>query len=117
MGIADNVLGRLTRSNPPRVKSGGLRGRFTVLHVGAQLLPGIGVLRWTVTLAMLALVGWGIADEMRTSRLEKSLRHLLSAIAGAISAGQGNLTPVVRCGRCTECGERDADFVVSGTSR
>ena len=70
MGIADNVLGRLTRSNPPHVKSGGQRGRFPVLYFGAHLLPGIGVLRLTVTLAMLALVGWGIADEMRTSHLE-----------------------------------------------
>ena len=47
--------------------SGGVSRPFML---ALQLLPGIGVLRWTVAMAMLALVGWGIADEMRTSRLE-----------------------------------------------
>ena len=35
-----------------------------------MLLRGIGVLRWMVVLAILALIGWGVAFEMRTSYLE-----------------------------------------------
>jgi len=76
MAIADNVLGRLVRFNAARGKVAEQRHvpeqpRIPVWRlIGSLLLRGIGVLRWLVVLAILALIGWAVNYEMRTSYLE-----------------------------------------------
>src|SRR6266403_1843286 len=70
MAIADNVLGRLVRFNAARGKTGDREPGSFRRGLGAVLLRGIGVLRWMVVLAILALIGWGVHYEMRTSYLE-----------------------------------------------
>src|SRR5947207_490414 len=70
MAIADNVLGRLVRFNAARGKAGDREPGSFRRGLGAVLLRGIGVLRWMVVLAILALIGWGVHYEMRTSYLE-----------------------------------------------
>jgi hypothetical protein len=70
MAIADNVLGRLVRFNAARGKTGDREPGSFRRGLGALLLRGIGVLRWMVVLAILALIGWGVHYEMRTSYLE-----------------------------------------------
>src|SRR5690242_21691801 len=70
MAIADNVLGRLVRFNAARGKTGDREPRSFRRGLGAVLLRSIGVLRWVVVLAILALIGWGVHYEMRTSYLE-----------------------------------------------
>src|SRR5437773_74984 len=70
MAIADNVLGRILRFNAARGKTGDREPGSFRRGLGAVLLRGIGVLRWMVVLAILALIGWGVHYEMRTSYLE-----------------------------------------------
>src|SRR5437588_7861204 len=70
MAIADNVLGRLVRFNAARGKTGDREPGSFRRGLGAVLLRGIGVLRWMVVLAILALIGWGVHYELRTSYLE-----------------------------------------------
>jgi membrane peptidoglycan carboxypeptidase len=81
MAIA-HILGRLAHFNSARDKSGegwrvsggqrdSQRPRTSIGRVlGRALLRGIGILRWTVLLAVLALIGWGVNYEMKTSYLE-----------------------------------------------
>jgi len=70
MAIADNVLGRLVRFNAARGKPGDQPRVPIRRRLGALLLRGIGILRWMVLLAILALIGWAANYEMRTSYLE-----------------------------------------------
>jgi len=76
MAIADNVLGRLVRFNAARGKVAEQRHVSEQppipvwRSIGSLLLRGIGVLRWLVVLAILALIGWAVNYEMRTSYLE-----------------------------------------------
>jgi hypothetical protein len=81
MAIA-HILGRLAHFNSARDKSGegwrlsggqrdSQRPRTSIGRVlGRALLRCIGILRWTVMLAVLALIGWGVNYEMKTSYLE-----------------------------------------------
>src|SRR5436305_12886168 len=61
---------RLVRFNAARGKTGDREPGSFRRGLGAVLLRGIGVLRWMVVLAILALIGWGVHYEMRTSYLE-----------------------------------------------
>jgi membrane peptidoglycan carboxypeptidase len=70
MAIADNVLGRLVRFNAARGKSRERQPGSFRRGLGALLLRSIGVLRWMVVLAILALIGYGVHYEMKTSYLE-----------------------------------------------
>src|SRR5215472_18393500 len=70
MAIADNVLGRLVRFNAARGKTGDRQPGSFRRGLGALLLRSIGVLRWLVVLAILALIGYGVHYEMKTSYLE-----------------------------------------------
>src|SRR5437016_1977000 len=80
MAIAHDVLGRLTRFNTARRDKSDAGWRVSEGQRDSQqqrasmrtraLLLGIRVLRWTVVLAVLALIGWGVNYELKTSYLE-----------------------------------------------
>jgi membrane peptidoglycan carboxypeptidase len=91
MAIADNVLGRLVRFNAARGKPGDQPRVPIRRRLGALLLRGIGILRWMVLLAILALIGWAANYEMRTSYLEAWLfTRIDRAMSVAVQPGSND---------------------------
>src|SRR5258708_3314852 len=95
MAIADNVLGRLVRFNAARGKPGDQPRVPIRRRLGALLLRGIGILRWMVLLAILALIGWAANYEMRTSYLEAWLfTRIHPAMSCAVTPGANDSNPL-----------------------